>query len=254
MAIGVRTVNAGLFGVASQTPSVNGSQLVGDMLILIGGGKPFDLGWSVATAGWTALGSAASGTTAAGVDTGSMKMQVWYKEALIDPEPNPTITEDTPVWDTAGGQVMIFSKAAEETWATPVVVYGADEVTGTAISVTYGSNPGVTTGDMICTACAINTDAMGPLTADLTPSQAGITFGTTTVRNNTVATTGGDMAYHVSTTPVVSGTGSAAPTATGTGTATGGADRLESAFIRLRVSVGGGPSAVARRTLLGVGV
>jgi hypothetical protein len=71
------------------------------MMILIAGSKPSDLGWSVGTAGWTALGSGASGTTAAGVDTGSMKVQVWYKEAAADPETDPTVTEGSPVWNIA---------------------------------------------------------------------------------------------------------------------------------------------------------
>jgi hypothetical protein len=235
MAIGVRASNAAVVGVNSITPTIHVDQVAGDMMILVAGGKPYDLGWSVATAGWNALGSGASGTTAAGVDTGSMKMQIWYKEAAADPETNPTVTEGTPAFNIAAAVVLIFSKGAGEVWGTPVVVYGADEVTGTAISVTFASDPSVTTNDLVITACATNTDSLGPLTGNLTPAQTGVTYGATTERTEGETTSGGDMAIHASTTPVSSGTGSAAPTATGTGTATAGADRLEAAFIRLRV-------------------
>lgn len=236
MAIGVRTPAAAVFGTNSLTPTIDAAQVTTDMLILVAGGKPFDLAWSVATAGWNALAAGTSGTTAAGVDTGSMKMQVWYKEATSDAETNPTVTEGSPTFNVAGAVVQIFSKDAGEVWETPVVVYGADESNGTGISVTFASDPGVTAGDLIITAAALNTDAMGPLTADLVPAQTSVTFGATTERTEDESTSGGDMALHVSTTPVNSGTGTAAPTATGTGTASGGADRLEAAFIRLRVS------------------
>lgn len=235
MAIAFRAAGAALFGVNSIAPVIPTAQVVGDMMLLIAAVKPYNAGWSVS--GWTALGSGASGTTAAGVDLGSMEAQVWYKEATADPETNPTLTEGSPAWNVAGAAILVFSKAAGEAWIAPVVVYGADETTGTAISVTYASNPGVTANDWVVNFCGINTDAMGPLTGNLTPAQTGVTFGTTTERVEAETTSGGDMSLHATETPVNSGTGSAAPTATGTGTATGGADRLEAGFIRLRVEI-----------------
>jgi hypothetical protein len=221
--------------VASTAIAVPAAQLTGDMMLLIAGGKPFDLGWS-APGDWTSLGSAASGTTAAGIDTGSMKMQVWYKEATSDTEANPTLTEDSPVWNVVMGVIYVFSKDANETWAIPEIRYAADETTGTALSFTFASNPGGTTGDYVCLACAINSDTMGPLATDLTPTWTGVTFGTADTATEFESTSGGDMAGHVITRPVSSGTASAAPSMTGTGTGTGGADRAEGAFIRLRVS------------------
>lgn len=243
MAIAHRETGAAVNGINSVTPTVPTSQLTGDMMLLIAVGKPFDLGWSVGTTGWNALGSGASGTTAAGVDAGSMKAQVWWKEATSDTEANPTVTEGTPTFNVVMAAVTVFSKAAGETWNTPVVVYGADETDGTAISVTFASDPGVTAGDYVVTFCGVNTDAIGPLTGNgLTPAQTGVTFGATTKLSTPDATwetsTGGDMTFGLSETPVSSGTGSAAPTATATGTASGGdIDRLEAGFIRLRVTV-----------------
>jgi hypothetical protein len=232
MPVSLRASGTAVFGVNSITPTIDAAQLAGDMMILIAGGKPYDLGWSVS--GWTSLGSSASGTTAAGVDTGSMKMEVWYKIATSDTETDPTVTEGTPTWNVAGAVVMVWRNQAGDVWETPVVVWGADESSGTGISVTFGSDPGVVTDDLVMTACAINTDAMGPLTGDLVPAQAGVTFGTTTQRVEQETTSGGDMALHVSSAFATSGTSSAAPTATGTGTASGAADRLQAAFIRLR--------------------
>jgi len=246
MAIGYRANGGVDFGINSLTPTIDPSQVTGDMMILIAGGKPFDLGWSVGAAGWTALGSGASGSTAAGVDIGSMKFQVWYKVATTDTEANPTLTEGTPAFNIVGCSLHIFSKGAGEVWGTPVVVYGADETDGTALSFTFASDPGVTAGDHILCGVAVNTDAIGPLTANLTPAQTGVTFGATTERNEGETTSGGDMSFHSTDTPVTSGTGSAAPTATGTGTASGGdIDRAEAAFIRLRVSTPtGSPSFI----------
>jgi len=241
MAIAVRAVNDGCsFSVNSPVPAIPAAQVTTDMMLLIAAVKPFDAGWSVS--GWTALGSGASGSTAAGVDTGSMKAQVWWKEATSDTETNPTVTEGSPVFNVAGANVAVFSKDAGETWDAPVVVYGGDETNGTSISATMSADPGVTAGDYVVTFLGVNTDNITSLTGPLTATQTGVTFGSFTNHVVTVAswetTSGGDMGMHVSSAPVSSGTGSAAPVLTGTGTASGGADMLEAGFIRLRVSGG----------------
>lgn len=237
MAIALRangTATTGSIG-PSITPAIPAAQLTGDMMLCYIFGKPFDAAWSI-SAGWTSLGRGESGTTAAGIDTGSMAMQVWYREATSDADTNPTITEGTPAWNCAQGVIQVFSKGAGEVWSTPVIQYAADETNGTAISVTFGSDPGGLGGDYVSLACGINTDAMGPLTSDLAPTWTGITFGTPDTAIEMENVSGGDMAAHVISIPVSSGTSSAAPSMAGTGTASGGADRLEGSFIRLRVT------------------
>jgi len=244
MAIAVRAVNDGCsFSTNSPVPTIPAAQVTTDMMLVIAAVKPFDAGWSVS--GWTALDSGASGSTAAGVDTGSMKAQVWWKEATSDTETNPTVTEGSPVFNIAGAVVAVFSKDVSETWSAPVVVYGADEANGTSVSVTTSADPGVTAGDYAVTFLGVNTDNITPLTgspAALVATQTGVTFGAFTTHVVTVAswetTFGGDMGMHVASAAVSSGTGSAAPVLTGTGTASGGADMLEAGFIRLRVSGG----------------
>lgn len=236
MAIAFRAVGTWSFGFNDVTPVIPTAQVTGDMMLLIASGKPFDLGWSVGTAGWVSLGSAASGSTAAGVDTGSMKLEVWYKVATVDTETNPTITEGSPAFNVIGGLVHVFSKGASETWDTPAITFGADETNGTSISVTFGADPGGVGGDYVVLTTGINTDAMGPLTVALVPTWTGITFGAADGARQGESTSGGDMAAYAISYPVSSGTSSAAPSCTGTGTASGGADKLEAAFIRLRVS------------------
>lgn len=234
MAIALRAAGAWSFGINSITPAIPAAQLTGDMMLLFAAGKPHDLGWSVS--GWTSLGSSSSGTTAAGVDTGSMKGQVWYKEATSDAEADPTVTEGSPAFNIAGAVVYVFSKGAGEVWEVPTAHWAADEASGTALSFTYSADPGGIAGDYVVLGAGINTDAMGPLTTDLVPVWTGITFGTADAGIEGETTSGGDMAGHIMSRPVSSGTSSAAPTSTGTGTASGGADRAISFFSRLRVT------------------
>lgn len=248
MAIARRGAGAWSFGINSITPTIPTAQEVGDMMLLIAVGKPYNLGWSVSTAGWASLGRGQSGTTGAGVDTGSMACEIWWKEATADPETNPTVTEGTPAFNVAGAAVCVFSKAAGDVWETPEITFGADETTGTSISIIFGADPGGIANDYVFLGCGINTDAMGPLTTDLTPSWTGITFGTADAGIEGESTSGGDMAGHYMSRPVNSGTSSAAPTATGTGTATGGSDKLEACFVRLRTTTSSGP-ATGLRTL-----
>lgn len=239
MAIALRAAGTWTFGINTFSVPIPAAQLTGDLILLFASAKPHDSGRSVS--GWTSPtnSSASSGTTAAGVDTGSMWGEIWYKEAASDTETDPTLTEGTPTWNVAGAVTYVFSKAANETWQEPVIFWAADEGSGTGISLTYSADPGGKAGDYVVLAAGINTDAMGPLTADLAPSWTGITFGTADPGIEGETTSGGDMSGHIMSRPVSSGTSSAAPTATGTGTASGGADRLISCFIRLRVTTPG---------------
>ncbi len=78
----------------------------GDLLIAMWAGKPFDAGVSVT--GWTSLGSGASGTTASAADLGSVKVQVWYKEATSASETAPSMVEGSPTWAVSGGGVSVW--------------------------------------------------------------------------------------------------------------------------------------------------
>ena len=220
------------FGANSITPTMP-THAAGDMLLAIWTGKPFD--GSVSVTGWTALSSGASGTTAAGIDVGSMKAQVWWKEAASASETAPTFTEGATVWNIAGGGVSVWQKGASEAWDAPVVVYGADEDLGANFSATMASDPGITAADGIQMFSGANSDGSGPLTAGPTITATSAVFGTVTKDRDQETTAGGDMAMTTSHCLVSSGTATAAAVLGGT-VADSGSPRWEVGLVRLRVS------------------
>lgn len=228
MAISHVNTNSWSFGAAGLTPGT----LTGgtdNLVILFVGGKPYNAGLSVD--GWTQIGSAfTDGTTAAGNDAGSMFVTAFYAE---NPGSAPTIVEGSPVWNIVGGLTMAFSKSSSEAWDTPVAVGGGDATSGTGFSVTTGSNPNVTAGDVCLSFAAFQTDAATPCSSHLVATQTGATFTNThDPGTDGETTTGGDMGTCVNR-ATVTGTGSAAPVLAATLAAAGTGSAM---FIRLRVS------------------
>lgn len=229
MAIAHRATGAALFSAATMAPVVATAQLTGDMCLLIASVKPFDAGWSVA--GWTALGEFSPGSTAAGVDVGSMRSQVWWIEATSDTEANPSLVEGSPVWNVAGGIVMVFSKGAGEAWDAPLFVGGGDDDNGTGVSFTCDSNPGIETGDHCVSFIGVGSDLSQPCSSHCTPTATGVVFTNThDPATDPETTTGGDMGMCI-TRSTVSGTASAAPVIAATLAAAG---RTAGGLIRLR--------------------
>lgn len=248
MAIAHRGTGTAVFSTNGFTPTIPSAQVAGDMMLLLVGGKPFDSGLSVD--GWTQLGSAfTDGTTAAGVDTGSMFVTAWFKECLSDVETDPSIVEGSPAFNVVGGLVMVFSKAATEQWEAPAIVGGGDSSAGTGFSVTAGSNPGITAGDACVSFAAFRSDAATPCSSHLVATATGATFTNThDPSTDPETTTGGDMGMCVNR-ATLTGTASAAPVIAATLAAshTGSA-----AFIRLRVAamVGAPVTSTQMRQLL----
>lgn len=205
----------------------------GDMLFATWTGKPFDASVDVTTPGWALLISGASGTTAAGVDVGSMKAAVWWKEATSAAETAPTFTEGATAWNVAGGGVTCWQKDGGQVWVTPVAVGGGDEDLGADVSITMGSDPGVTAGDGIAILFGVCSDASAPLTAGPTITQTGVTFGAVTKDRDQESTAGGDHAMITAHCVVSSGTSSAAPVIGGT-VADSGSPRWIGGVVRLR--------------------
>jgi hypothetical protein len=237
MAISHLGTGSAVFGVNDITPTIpaTGTPAAGDMMLLLVGGKPFNatFGGSMAP-GWTQLGSPfTDGSVAAGTDTGSMLVTAWWKEH-DGSEANPLVDEGGTAWNIMGALVMVFRKGAGETWETPLIVGGGDASAGTGFSVTAGSNPGVTAGDVAVTFGAFRSDAATPCSNHLDPTQTGVTFSHThDPATDPETTSGGDMGMCITRSAVTSGTGSAAPVLAATLAAshTGAA-----AFIRLRVA------------------
>lgn len=241
MAISHRATSGAGFATNDNTPSdVPGTVEIGDMLLLLAFGKPYNAGLGILDqlnqpSDWLRIGDTrfTDGTVAAGNDVGSMFVEAWWKEYDGNPETNPKQDELTPTWNVVGGLIIAFSKNAEDTWATPVIVGGGDETAGTGFSVTCNSNPGIVTGDHCVSFAAFRSDAATPCSSHLTPTATGVTFTNTHDPDTDPETTvGGDMGTCI-TRSTVSGTASAAPVLSATLAAshTGSA-----ALIRLRVT------------------
>ncbi len=230
--ISIRATGTPVYGTANLTPIIPTAQLTGDMMLCLYGTKPYSDAPTI-NQGWTSLGYATDGTTAAGVDVGSMQTRVFYKIATSDTETDPTITNSTNNISTA--VIIVFQKSAGESWFTPVGAGGGDASAGTGFSVTASSDVGHTTGDMVVAAAAFRSDAATPTTARAV-SITGCTLGAYTQAPATdpETTSGGDMGMTCGYVPVNSGTSSAAPVMT----ATLGAAHTGSAYlVRLRVNV-----------------
>lgn len=205
------------------------------MMVLFVCGKPYNS--SVSVSGWTQLGSAfTDGTTAAGNDSGSTFMTAFYKEAASDTETDPTVTEGATTWNVVGAIVMVFSKDSGDTWETPVIAGGGNGTSAAVLTVTCGSNPGITTGDHVISSIVCRSDNGTP-SQDFDTAATGVTFTETKdPATDPETTTGGDMSFVMSRS-TVSGTASAAPTIT-VDWAASNANPGTGALVRLRVSSG----------------
>jgi hypothetical protein len=168
------------FQASSSTGNGVPAPAAGDMFILLVGGKPYDGAVSLDEPGWQRIGDTrfTDGTTAAGVDTGSMFVEAWWR-IWDGVEGIPQLVEGTPAWNITGQIEYGFHKDESDTWETPVIVGGGDATAGTGFSVTADSNPGITTGDYCISFAAFRSDAATPCSSHLTPTATGATFTNT---------------------------------------------------------------------------
>src|SRR5262245_26553499 len=232
MAIGAGTAGAwAAVNATTQTVTLP-AHSAGNLLVVIAACKAGSLPTTItcSTGGWTKVASFANGTTASGNGTGSVTQAIFAKIAASGSETNPVIAWGTT--STPGIAVALqFTKAGGEVWLTPVVVQAATN-NATSISVTMGSNPGITAGDFgIVTHTTADDSALTVPTWTATSA----TLGTATVFPTTpiASTTSDDMAGTAAYRSVTSGTASAAPVCTGTQAA---AETGVTGFIRLRVA------------------
>lgn len=229
MAISARAAGTWAAGTGTtRTVTIPVGSTAGDLMVMHLACKPYTAAPTV-NQSWTVLGTHADGTVANGNGTGSVRGAVAYK-VHTGAESNPVVT-----WGATSSPdiavIVTFQKAASETWATPVTVFG-NVNNSTAINAAVVSNPGVTAGDM-CIAGIYTRDNSTITSPDF--SQTGVTFGTRTEYPATAISTttsndmAGDSVYRLAS----SGTGSAAPVITATQAA---AETGVLSFTRLRVS------------------
>ena len=123
MAISVRATGTWARMVTDNgTVTIPGTPQAGDRMFLIGTWKDYAITVANPT-GWTSLGKYADGTTGAGNGSGSVAIQVWYRDWQSG-DGNPAIDYSTA--PTEGGWVIqVLAKGSTDTWDTPTVVNAA---------------------------------------------------------------------------------------------------------------------------------
>ena len=230
MAVTYLSSGAVVYSTGNPSP-VTPTHSVGDMLILTVGTKP-DTTPATAPAGWTLLGAVSGGTGTTGIDTGPMRVGIFYRIAdgtAADTTGAITITGN----NVSAAQVHVFQKTGT-VWDI-AGVGAADTTTGTPFSAVMPSNPGMTVGDMLFAIGVIPTDvgAAAQFSAE-TVAATGMTTVSLTEITEWSTATGQDMGGWLARGNVVTGTATAAPTvsATAGGTTTNVAGPIY--LVRLR--------------------
>jgi hypothetical protein len=221
------TVGSG--GTTSITAAYPASIARGDLLVCQIASRP--QGATITTpSGWTALSNnSAQGTGGSeAADAGSARSTILVKEADGTESGSLSITlANSP--NAAFARIHRYTKTTGKVWQL-ACANGSHTSGSTSWSVTAGSDPGVTAGDMIFVASAVNSDAATYSAQAL--SQTGITFGAANERQDSGITTGNDLRMVASDHVVSSGTSSAAPVYTMT--ASTGSPEGASVFLRIR--------------------
>lgn len=203
------------------------------MMLLAYGTKPFDDAPTF-PAGWTSLGSATDGSVAAGIDVGSMRIEILYKEHTGS-ESNPLCTNTTN--NVSGACIISFSKdSAADLWEPPVGSGGGDSTAGTVFQCSSASSLNIFYEDMMVAYAAIRSDA-GTQTSITINSSGSITYGTfVQTPTELVTASGGDMAMAGGYVPVTASVDNPNGFYISTYNATLGAAHTGSAFmVRLRL-------------------
>jgi hypothetical protein len=222
----------------------NASIAAGDVLVLIVGVKPFN---SVITRppGWSLLGSVTNGTTAQGVDTGSVLIAAYAFEA--DSALANNLTVNIASANASWGSMYRFTKAAGQYYSA-VAATGTDTTAGTGWSVAFSSDPGITSGDHIVLGGVWPTDAANTVSASaLAATSATFANIVTTGDQNPLVSTNNDLGGNTNHCNCTAGT--AAGNATWTATHTLATNNSGSAIlVRVReVPPGNVPGVVAAR-------
>lgn len=208
MSILLRAAGTYVFGTGNITPTIPGSPQVGDMMLCIVGTKPYN-GVNTLPAGWTSIGSATDGTVAtSAADLGSTKTEIFWKR-WSPGEVAPLVTNATN--DVSTAVIMVFYSSVGYAFATPVGAGGGDATADTALSITAGSNPGITVGDMLVAYAAIRSDAGTQSAISIAATGATIAAFTESPAADGVTTLGFDMAMSGGYALCTAGTASAAP-------------------------------------------
>lgn len=226
------------YGTSSLTPGYPGpgSIVANDLLVLVIGMKPNTAGSgnsSVTTpTGWTALTPVYGTTGSLGGDTGPTNLFAFYRNAAGGE--TGTLSVTTSGANSAWAQMYKFT--SNTAWSVAQAT-GEDTSGGAAVSIAFGADPGVQSGDYILAAMCIPTDVgVGNQFSAQAFSQAGVTFGTVTEISEPYRPTGNDVGGFVviADIPFNSGSSSGNPTMTATAGGTTTNVYGPGVFIRIR--------------------
>jgi hypothetical protein len=223
--VSIGSIGIGSTSVTAGTPA---SLATGDGVLIHVMTKP-DTATISTPAGWTLISDVAGGGGTSGNGTGPTRQATFFREKDAGWTTVPAVTVTNG--NSTAAVASRWTKAAGTTWdvAGATGVYGTAAATTNASTV-LGSNPGITSGDMLAVGFSNQDDL--PTWSAQTISATGATFGSITERSDVIeTTTGNDMGGMLFTAACTAGTASSAATVGGTLSAAG---RGTAALTRLR--------------------
>jgi hypothetical protein len=203
----------------------------GDLLIMVLGNRPNASTFSTPS-GWTAPSgnTATGGAGSEGAGTGVVRATVFTRVATGTESGSFALSLSSGT--SVVGGIFRVGRTTGKNWSV-ALASGSDSSAGTSYSAAMGSDPGVTSGDLVFVASVTSEDT--PTFASEALSQTGVTYGTMTERIDQAVTTGNDLHLVLSEHAITSGTSSAAATYTMTASGTNAANTAGvSIMIRLR--------------------
>jgi hypothetical protein len=235
MAITFVTAGTAAVGTTTLSLPLPASIAPGNVLVLFVAHKYGAL--PAAPAGYEAVGSFVGGSGASGIDAGQARISVFVKRVSVAGE-SGNVTVTLAAGNAARGRILQYAKTVNggTVWGW-ALAGGASNTPGLAWAITAGSDPGITAGDMILAASAVNGDGATFSAQALTAT--GITLGTEVERDDGSTTNGDDLAMFVSEHPVATGTAAAPAVYAATASATAASQPAgATAFLRLRELTG----------------
>lgn len=170
--------------------------------------------------GFTKLFEAWGGTGTAGAGTGPVKLTVWQKTTDADGSENGTSVTVTNPANSSFVYCNIHGirRATAGSTILTANASGQDSTSGTAVSVTCGSNPGITVDDLVLVLFGLTVNTSAAMSAEAITA-TGATFSTITAtneRDDDGTTSGNDSRRVVCDAACTAGTATAAPVITAT--------------------------------------
>lgn len=194
MAISLKTAGTWAELTNDGAVTIPGSPAAGDRMFLFATWKDFSITASVS--GWTAIGAEfTDGAVATGNGAGSMKVQAWYRD-WVTGDGNPTIDFSGAL--LAQAVIMLWTKAATDSWNDPSTVTAAWPVTASTQTISASSTTTVPHNSVVMALIGIRDDSATftrPTTA--IDVSAGITWNGNYAESpatHASTTTGNDMA------------------------------------------------------------